>query len=249
MLFRSLGHLAKEHFCQEVRPGNSVGLCGGFAVSRMVHALQRGECPGGIRVYPIAATPVLEKAPVSANSVVSALAYRHFDYGMQASELPFLFEDVNSDANGHRLSPPLRIARRILDDASKVDFVFMGIGSRETGALATDIAETQQDYQWLAGIDLAEIREQGRPVGDILYHLVDADGRPLRGFKERNEQLVTSIGLDGLRRLVENGKRVVVIAGGPEKADVTRAAITAGYANVLIIDDGLARALTSPRAR
>src|SRR6185295_660937 len=73
-----LGHVARTFFTDEVAPGNSIGLCGGFAVSRMVHALQRGEVPGGVRVFPIAVTPVFEKATVSANANVSALAYRHF---------------------------------------------------------------------------------------------------------------------------------------------------------------------------
>ena len=111
------------------------------------------------------------------------------------------------------------------------------------GALATDISFMQRDYQWLARIDVEAIQKQERPVGDVMYHLVDASGEPLRDFKELNEQLVCSIGLAGLRQLVDRGKRVVVIASGGEEADVTRAAIMAGYADVLIVDDGLARAL------
>jgi DNA-binding transcriptional regulator LsrR (DeoR family) len=254
-----LGHLAKDHFREQVDDGNSVGLCGGFAVSRMVHALKRGECPGGIRVFPIAVTPVFESAAVSANGVVSALGYRHYGYGVQVSELPFLFEEVTGqqaddesgrraeERNGQRRSPPLRIAERVRDDASRVDFVFMGIGSPERGALTEDISALQRDYQWLARVDVEDLRRQGPPVGDILYHLVDADGEPIRGFKEQNERLVCSIGLEGLRQLVDHGKRVVVIASGREKAAVTQAAISGGYVNVLIIDDGLARGLTRPR--
>jgi DNA-binding transcriptional regulator LsrR (DeoR family)/DNA-binding XRE family transcriptional regulator len=239
-----LGPLAREFFRAEVGDGNSVGLCGGFAVSRLVHALQRGDVPGGISVFPIAVTPVLEKAGVSANSAVSALAYRHFDYGVQASELSFVFEDVR----GHQLSRPLRIAKQILDDAAEVDFVFMGVGSPETGALAKAISELQRDYQSLAGVNPEGIERNGQAVGDVLYHLVDAMGAPLPGFKEYNEQLVCSIGLAGLRRLVDGGKRVVVIASGAEKAAVTRAAILGGYVNVLIVDDGLATRLLAGAA-
>lgn len=238
-----LGHVARVFFREEVGQGNSVGLCGGFAVSRMVHALQWGECPGGIRVFPIGVTPVFEKAQVSANSVVSALAYRHFDYGVQASELPFAFDDAAEQP----LAPPSRIARRVLDDARQVDFVFMGIGSRESGALARDISDLQRDYQWLARVDPEQIDSSGQAVGDVLYHLVDASGEPLAGFKEQNEQLVCSIGLDGLRRLVDGGKRVVAIASGAEKVDVARAAVLGGYVNALIVDDGLAEGLLAGR--
>jgi DNA-binding transcriptional regulator LsrR (DeoR family) len=240
-----LGYLAREYFREMVRPGAAVGLCGGFAVSRMVHALQRGDLKGGIRVFPIAVTPVFEQAGVSANSIVSALAYRHFDYGVQASELSFLFEELRKNP----VSPPCRIARRILDDAARVDFVFMGLGSRETGALARDLTDLQRDYQWLAGVDsdIEEMRNEGKAIGNILYHLVDDRGTPVPGFAERNAQLVCSIGLNGLRDLVESGKRVVAIASGKEKADVTRAAILGRYVNALIVDDELAWALVSAR--
>jgi DNA-binding transcriptional regulator LsrR (DeoR family)/DNA-binding XRE family transcriptional regulator len=234
-----LGHLAKRYFIKTVKAGNSVGLCGGVAVSQMVHAMKRGECPAGIRVLPIAVTPVFEKAGLSANSTVSALAFRHFDKGVQASELSFVFRGAARD----RYSPPLGIAQRILEDAARVDFAFMGIGSRERGALTREISAVQRDYQWLAKVDVEKLDQAGRAVGDVLYHLVDAKGKPLADFKERNEQLVCSIGLDGLGRLVRSGKRVVVIAAGEEKADVTHAAIVAGYANVLIVDEHLANGL------
>jgi DNA-binding transcriptional regulator LsrR (DeoR family)/DNA-binding XRE family transcriptional regulator len=251
-----LGYLAKRYFCQEVRPGTAVGLCGGFAVSRLVHALERGECPEGIRVSPIAVSPVFEKAGVSANSVVSALAYRHWDnretrdhrnqWAVQASELSFVFKDRVLDDT----SPPSRIIRRMLTDAEQVDYVFMGVGSPETGALTRKLYDLQHDYQWIAGIneDIPKIKDGGQAVGDILYHLVDAEGRALPHFERRNKQLVCSIGLDGLKKLVEAGKRVVVIAAGHEKAAVTRAAIRGRYANVLIVDDELARALLQTSA-
>ena len=246
-----LGYLAKRYFCQEVRPGTAVGLCGGFAVSRLVHALERGECPEGIRVSPIAVSPVFEKAGVSANSVVSAIAYRHWDnretrdhrnqWAVQASELSFVFKDrVLNDT-----SPPSRIIRRMLTDAEQVDYVFMGVGSPENGALTRKLYDLQHDYQSIAGIneDIPKIKDGGQAVGDILYHLVDAEGQALPHFEERNKQLVCSIGLEGLQKLVEAAKRVVVIATGREKAAVTRAAIRGRYANVLIVDDELARAL------
>jgi DNA-binding transcriptional regulator LsrR (DeoR family)/DNA-binding XRE family transcriptional regulator len=239
-----LGHLAKEHFRQEVQEGNSVGLCGGFAVSRLVHAFRRGECPSGIRVFPVAVTPVFEKAPVSANSVASALAYRHFDYAVSASELPFVPEYVERTAGPQHL-PPSRIAKRILDEAARVDFLYMGIGGRNTGALADDISDLQRSHQYLAEIDVDQIRKQEQYVGDIMYHLIDAAGEPLEGFREQNERLVCSIGLEGLRNLVDAGSLVVVIASGREKADVVRVAINSGYINVLITDDGLAEQLLS----
>ena len=43
--------------------------------------------------------------------------------------------------------------------------------------------------------------------------------------------------------MVQLGVQVVVIASGRRKVEIARAAIKAGYANVFIIDDQLARAL------
>ena len=237
-----LGHLAKVHLMREALDARAIGLCGGYGVSSMVQAIHRGECPVGLKVRSIATTPVFEAAGTSANANVSALAFRHADYGVQASELPFVFDQVRDDD----ASPPAQVARQILGEAGDVDIVYMGIGSRATGALAQNIPDYRRIYLGIAGVNISEIKAQEQPIGNILYYAVGTDGEPLPDFKKLNEQLVCSIKLEGLRRLVAAGKQVVVTAGGKEKADVTRAAIRSGYVNVLIVDDELARAMLPP---
>lgn len=202
-----LGHVAMEYFCEAVVESDNVtiGLCGGFAISRFVYALQPGDCPAGIKVYPIAVTPDLERASVSANSLAGTFMLRHFAHGAEAEQ---------QVAIG---SPDARLAAW----AAEVDYIFMGVGSRESQAM---------------------LRQGRNPdaVGDILYVPVDRYGTPLTEPHPGAPEW--SIGLDKLRRVVASGRRVVIIASGEDRAGVLCAAVRGGYANVLIIDDFLATA-------
>jgi DNA-binding transcriptional regulator LsrR (DeoR family)/DNA-binding XRE family transcriptional regulator len=244
-----LGHVAKSFLGTRdrhgaLRAGMSLGLCGGFSVSRLVYAYRRGELPAGIRVAPIAVTPVFERAGVSANSVVGALAYRHYDDGVEATELSFLTNDSPGTAgrSGSPISPAWRIAKRALDDAARVDVAVLGLGAPGRGALARDITEMQRDFQWLARVaDLSEGEQADDAVGNILYQLIDALGEPQ--FQVHTQGLVCSIGLDGLRGMVDTGRRVIVLGVSSAKAGIARAAVLGGYVNVLMIDDALAEAL------
>jgi deoxyribonucleoside regulator len=78
------------------------------------------------------------------------------------------------------------------------------------------------------------------PVGDILYHFIDRSGQPV---SPEISNLICSVELRDLQALVDVGVQMVVIAAGRHKAATVRAAIGARYANVLIIDDELAREL------
>ena len=235
--FVLLGHLAKRYFVENVRVDNSVGLCGGFAVSRMVYSLQRGECPA-VNVYPIAVSPKIESPHVSANSLAGVLAYRHYKMGVKAHELPFFSAEDLTNAT----SPSAADARDTLDRASEVDFAFMGVGGLDKGALATNIPRLRIELlsmspQKTQGSAAAEV------VGNVLYYLVDRNGTIPDDFRDQNQRLVCSIGLEGLQHIVGSGKRVVIVAIGKDKTAVTRVAVQSQYANVLIIDDVLASGL------
>lgn len=231
-----LGYLAKDYFLDHVHTGDAVGLCGGFSISRLVYALRREECPAGIRVQAVAVSPMLERAGVTANDLVGALAYRAFDRAVQATQLPYY-------PDNRRHPPTASITKNVLDDARNLDFVFVGVGAPGLGALGLDIDLKRLDYLWMADIEPNTIFEHKTSAGNLMYYLVDEKGEPPADFKTPNEMMVCSIGLDGLRHLVDRGKRVVIVAAGDQKARIVRAAVVAGYANVLIIDDGLAQAL------
>ncbi len=233
-LFRNalLGEAARSYFKAHVSEGMKVGLAGGYSISRMVYALRRGECRS-IEVYPLAISPVIEAIALDANSLVGALAYRHEGYDVRGYALQYASPLAWKEMKGaiQQYAP----TRRILAKAKSVDIAFMGIGiigrRRAPIDLLGDLLDT--------GPGLEEIRKRGA-VGDVLYHLVDKQGRPV---SPEISSLICSIDLQDLREMVQLGVRVVVIASGQRKAEIARTAIKAGYANVFIIDDELARAL------
>ncbi len=231
-----LGYVAKEYFLEQVHTGDSVGFCGGFTISRLVYALRREECPAGIRIQPVAVSPMLERAAVSANNLVGALAYRAYDRAVQATQLPYY-----PDSTRH--PPTSSITDMMLDDARNLDFLFIGAGAPGQGALGLDIDLKRQEYLWMAGIEPNTILQHKTSAGNLLYYLLDENGEQPADFKALNDVMVCAIGLDGLRHLVERGKRVVIVAVGDSKAKIVRAAVMAGCVNVLLIDDGLAQAL------
>jgi DNA-binding transcriptional regulator LsrR (DeoR family) len=232
-----LGETARAYFRANVHRGMKVGLAGGYSVSRMIYSLRRGECPS-IEFYPLATSPVFEAIAHDANSLVGALAYRHHGYDVRGYALqyasPSSWREIDDIQNAHQLMP----TRRILARAKTVNIAFMGLGAflgreRTRNDLLGDLLDT-------IGPGQDEIRQRGA-IGDILYHLVDRQGEPV---SEEISSLICSIRLKDLREMVQLlGIPVVVIASGRWKADIARVAIRAGYANVFIIDDELARAL------
>ncbi len=227
-----LGEAARRYFKTHVYEGMKVGLAGGYSVSRMVYALRRGECRS-IEAYPLAISPVIEAIGIDANSLVGALAYRNEGYNVQGYTLQYASPLAWKQAKNLRQFAP---TLRILAKAKSVDIAFMGLGvvgrRRSPIDLLGDLVDTITP-------GLETMHERGA-VGDILYHLVDAGGRAVA---PEISNLICSIELHDLQEMVQLGVPVVALASRREKQAIARAAMTAGYANVLIVDDKLAEAL------
>lgn len=230
-IFRNilLGEMSRSYFKKYVHEGTKVGLAGGSSVGRMIYSIRRGECPR-IEVYSLANSPIVLESPhLDANTLVRTLAYRHRGYGVVDYSLPYV-----SPKDWDKLENRWVVAhtRHILQKARGVDIVFMGLGALKFKLASIDL---------LSGtVSNEEIKRRGA-IGDILYHFVDQTGQPI--YPEISD-LICAINLRDLQDLIEEyGKRVVVIASGREKVEITRVAIRKRYANVLIIDDELAQAL------
>ncbi len=226
-----LGEAARSYFKTHVYEGMKVGIAGGYSVSRLIYSLRRGECQN-IDVYPLAISPVIEAIAVDTNNLVGALTYRHHGHNVRGYSLqyasPLDWKEVKDIEK-------FAFTRRILAKAKSVDIAFLGLGTfkrRFSPYWLGDLLESR-------GLSLEVIRERGA-VGDILYHMVDRNGQPIAS--EINN-LICSIELEDLQEMVQWGIQVVVIASGQRKAEIARAAIKGGYANVFIIDDKLARAM------
>ncbi len=225
-----LGEVARQYFQERVSAGMKVGLAGGSSVSRLVYALRRGECRS-IEVYPLAISPVIEAVALDANSLVGAFAYRHDGYDVRGYALQYTSPSVSGKTFEYENAP----TRRILAKAKSIDIAFMGLGTLERERAPIDLLGDLLHI----GPGLGALQRKGA-VGDILYHLVNHRGDLV---SPEISKLICSIEPKDLKELVELGVRVVVIASGEEKAEIARVAITAGYANVFIIDHELARAL------
>jgi DNA-binding transcriptional regulator LsrR (DeoR family)/DNA-binding XRE family transcriptional regulator len=227
-----MGEAARVYFREHVYEGMKVGVAGGYSVSRMVYSLRRGECQS-VDVYPLAISPVVESIAVDTNSLVGALAYRHQEYNVRGYCLQYASPQDLKDA---RDSQKFALTRRILAKAKSVDIAFMGLGTFRRRFVPInwlgDLLESQE-------LNLETMRCRGA-IGDILYHLIDQNGQPVAS---EIEALICSIQLDDLREMVQWGVPVVAIASDRQKADIARAAIKGGYANVFIINDALARAM------
>lgn len=226
-----LGEAARRYFVRVVRPGMKVGLSGGYSVSRLIYSLRRGECRS-IDVYPLSLSPAIEATPVSANSLVGALAYHHYGYDVRGYTLQYATDAMLAAAD-----PMAQAAtRRILAKAAAVDIVFMGLGDfRRIQAPLDLLADTLN----MLGSDIEEMRRRGA-VGDVLYHLVDGEGRSI---SEELDALICSIRLSSLQEMVRLGVRVVAIVQGAAKVGISRIALRTGYVNALIADDVLATTL------
>jgi len=227
-----LGEAARTYFKSRVYAGMKMGIAGGYSVSRMVYALRRGECQS-IEVYPLAISPVTESIALDANSLVGAFAYWHHGYNVRGYTLQYASpRDRKKATNVRSVAPTLRI----LAKAKSVDIAFIGLGM---------VGRQRAPINWLeelletGSLDLETLRARGA-VGDILHHLVDQEGRLVA---PEISNLVCSIDLQDLQQMVHLGVPVVAIASGQRKAEIARTAAKAGYANVFIIDDELARAL------
>jgi deoxyribonucleoside regulator len=227
-----LGEAARAYFKEHVYEGMNVGIAGGYSVSRMIYSLRRGECHN-IDVYPLAISPVVESISVDTNSLVGALAYQHQENYVRGYCLQYASpQDLKDTEDSQRFA----LTRRILAKAKSVDIAFMGLGTFKRRLVPIDWLGDLLGNQDLS---LETMRRRGA-IGDILYHLIDQNGQPVAS---EIEDLICSIGLEDLREMVQWGVPVVAIASDRQKADIARAAIKGGYANVFIINDELARAM------
>jgi DNA-binding transcriptional regulator LsrR (DeoR family) len=166
--------------------------------------------------------------------MVGALAYKHHGYNVRGYCLQYASSLDWQDAKD---SDKIALTRRILAKAKSADIAFMGLGTFKRRLVPIDWLGDLLDSRELS---LAIIRKRGA-IGDILHHPVDRDGQPVAS---EIDDLICSIGLADLREMVQwRVQQVVAIASGKRKAEIARAAIRGGYANVFIINDELARSM------
>lgn len=122
----------------------------------------------------------------------------------------------------------------IFHSASGLDLVVLSVGG-----LAAETTTTHQ-VGFLTAEQLDSLRAAGA-VGDILFHFIDREGRPV---DHPLNELVMSVALEDLRL----GKKRVLTSGGPDKTDALLAALATIEPHVFITDEMTARRLLEVEA-
>lgn len=228
--YRLLGETARKYFVENVTQGMKVGFAGGSSIASLVYALRRGDLRN-IETYPLATSPVIEAISLDANTLVGTLVYRHQGYGVQG----FGLQSIDTTASD---SLQYLALQRVLSEAKNVRMAFMGLGELRFHKSPLDLLGGLLD---LVGTDYDELEKEA--VGDILYHYINAKGEKIDSKKS---DLICSINIYDLKRIVNLGYKVVGMGIGKKKHKIARAAFGNRFANVLICDTELAEEIVNP---
>jgi DNA-binding transcriptional regulator LsrR (DeoR family)/transcriptional regulator with XRE-family HTH domain len=224
----------------------TIGFSGGSTLQRLVELLPSAHPLLMKQKYvPLLATPAhlgSEVLPLLASSVVARLVYNQ--PGSEA-ELPFL--ETHQRAEEYRAvseteRKTIHIAAQVLEQAKSADMAFVSVGKR-----SQNFRSLPHQLGFPAFTDVTAqmaTKDTKAYIGDVLLYLVDRYGQRVGtpDDQARNDALVYSIELGGLQHIARRGL-VWILAASPQKSAVVHAALTARYANALVIDSETAKAL------
>ena len=193
-----LGMVAAQVFGPRLRPGQGLGFSGGRSVGALGQTLQLplSDDRHPFRLYALSLLKGYEVLGVTAEGIVEEIVARHLwglgSYLVSPEHCPVVeFLDPN------RLSP------------SDLDWAFIEVSALTQGDVIFDHAEAFEfDATWARRVGI---------VAEMLFHPFCADGLPPRQRPRWLSKVVT-VPLALLRTMVREGKPVIVIAGGREKA-------------------------------
>ncbi len=220
-----LGPAAAECLLRRVSSGDVIGLAWGCSVLGMVDALP---------AQPLADAMVVQLngglGPVGAlehSTDVARKAAQKLGARLRLLPAPGI---VSSVAAATALRSDFQISE-VLKLAARCDIAVVGLG------VPTPDSVLLRDGNIITSEDLISLEAAGA-VGDVLLRYLNASGQA--AHLALNERVI-GITLDDLARI----PLVVVVAGGTAKRQIIRAALRAGFADVLVTDQATAEALIS----
>lgn len=220
LLRSALGVAAASHVSGLVTDGMTIGLNWGRTIEAIIDALP--QRPGrGLSVVGVQGG-LAHCGSRNTFEVVSDMA-RLYDAEQHFFAAPMYAN--NADERERLLAQgPIREAR---DKASEADLILYSAGGIED-SLAVNVGVRDPSV-------IRELHEAGA-VGDALGYFIDPDGQPVdHAINERCVAMPLAA--------LERGKRVMLIAGGPDRVAVSRAALKGGLANILVTDERSAEAI------
>ncbi|MFN3421844.1 MAG: sugar-binding domain-containing protein [Armatimonadota bacterium] len=220
--YAALGEAAKEFFWQlaEDKENFCVGISWGRSLLAMVEALALTEMTKRLTALKKLTFVALVHIPPAHSPLLLGTA--------PSSLLGTLLLRFNASPKTLPFSVSCKTFRSN-EPAPVLDAVFTGIGIFGKGKLI-------EAYSRELGLKIETRKWQG----EMLFQFFDRKGRLL---PDRWSGKVQALPLTELRRMVMEGKPVVIVARGEQKAQAVRAAYRAQLFNCLVVDRSLARAL------
>jgi DNA-binding transcriptional regulator LsrR (DeoR family) len=224
---RQIGASAANYLGRTLQPGDVVGLGWGSTLKAMVEAMSPVSVHGTVVVQTLGGVGAPD-SEVYAGRLVRRLAdlVGGTPVLLPAPGIVGTAEVRDALRNDHHV-------RLALQKFDSLDTVFVGLSSLESSPVL-------HDGRSLPTGSYEELKRLGA-VGHLALHFYDSNGSPLSTpFDDR----VLGISVEQLARV----KRVVAVAGGPEKVDAILAALRGGILDVLITDRLTAEALADRAA-
>jgi DNA-binding transcriptional regulator LsrR (DeoR family) len=218
-LRRAIGAAAASYLARTVQSGETIGLAWGTTLDAMVQAMSPLTRSGVSVVQTLGGI-----GPPDANAYAAEVVRR---LAQLLGATPVLLP-----APGVVATRTVRDAlqrdhhvRTALAQLDRLDAIYVGIGSLRSNPVL-------RDGRSLPPGIYKELRAAGA-VGDIALRFFDHAGAPVRSSLDDR---ILGITAEQLRAT----KRVVAMAGGPDKVDAIHAALMAGLVDVLITDSATA---------
>jgi DNA-binding transcriptional regulator LsrR (DeoR family)/DNA-binding XRE family transcriptional regulator len=237
VIMGAVGAKIVTKFTNESQVRLNVGFSGGFSCARVIVSLMQTEMPLNLDVVPIAVQQVENIVALDANTLIGMLGFFTIGTNLRVYRLPYV---SNAQLEQNKSYEPYDITRRMIEKGKKVDLAFLGFGD-DTNFFLHRMIHPLSRNEIFCQKTLFQIKQMGC-IGDILYTLVAEDG-PIPELQDCCDQMVCSIGLEGLQSLSSGHAHVIAVSSGQRKAPVARLALSQKYINGLIIDSELAQAI------
>jgi DNA-binding transcriptional regulator LsrR (DeoR family) len=221
-------------------PLRALGIAGAGFLQREIENLQGGIIGIGHGRTLAAAVADMRRVPAGRIRFVSLLGGLTRNYAANPYDVMHrLAEKTNAaayvlpvpffanTAEDREVLVAQRGVREAFGLAAQADLMVVGIGTAQPDAQLVA-------SQMIEPAEILEVREVGG-VGEVLGHFFDRDGNPVETSLAAR---TLSPELEGLK-----GRRIVALAGGPEKIDAIQAILASGYLKGLITDERTAEAL------